>query len=243
MSELVYRMEGLVKRYEEREVCRVKSLEIQRGSITVIMGPNGAGKSTLLRMMGFLEPPTSGAISFEGHQCSNGVELPISLRRRVTMVLQTPALFHGSVEKNVAYGLEVRGERNNRARVEEVLEAVGLLHLAKAKASTLSVGEAQRVAFARALAFNPDVLLLDEPTANLDPASVNVVEKLITSTVKDFETTVVLVTQNLFQVERLADQVTLMLNGELVEVGTSDKMFNYPEDSRTKAFLSGDMVY
>ncbi len=243
MSEPVYRLEGLVKKYDEREVCRVKSLEIHRGSITVIMGPNGAGKTTLLRMMGFLEPPTSGAISFEGHNCSNGADLPISLRRRVTMVLQTPALFHGSVEKNVAYGLEIRGERNNRARVEEVLEAVGLTHLAEAKASTLSGGEAQRMVFARALAFSPDVLLLDEPTANLDPASVSLVEKLIASAVKDMETTVVLVTQNLFQVERLADQVTLMLNGELIEVGTPDKMFNHPEDFRTRAFLSGEMVY
>ena len=239
----VYRLEGLVKKYGEREVCRIDNLEIQRGSVTAIMGPNGAGKSTLLRMMGFLEQPTAGDILFEGHRCSNGTEPPISLRRRITMVLQTPALFHGSVERNVAYGLAIRGQRNYSTRVEEVLEAVGLAHLAKAKAATLSGGEAQRVAFARALAFSPEVLLLDEPTANLDPAGVGLVEKLIAGAVRDLKTTVVLVTQNLFQAERLADQVTLMLDGELIEVGTPDKMFNHPEDPRTRAFLSGEMVY
>ena len=239
----VYRLERLVKRYDEREVCRIDSLEIRRGSITAVMGPNGAGKSTLLRMMGFLEQPTSGDIWFEGHHCSNGVEPPISLRRRITMVLQTPALFHGSVVRNVAYGLAIRGERDNRRRVEEVLEAVGLAHLADAKAATLSGGEAQRVAFARALAFDPDVLLLDEPTANLDPAGVGLVEKLITGAVHNLKTTVVLVTQNLFQAERLADRVSLMLGGELIESGTPDKMFNHPEDPRTQAFLSGEMVY
>lgn len=243
MSELVYRLESLIKRYGEREVCRVGSLEVHRGSITVIMGPNGAGKSTLLRLMGFLEPPTSGTISFEGHDSSNGTELPISLRRRVTMVLQTPVLFRGSVEKNVAYGLEIRGERHDDSRVHEALDAVGLRHLAKAKASTLSGGEAQRVAFARALAFSPEVLLLDEPTANLDPANVSLVEQLIAQAVRELNTTVVLVTQNLFQAERLADQVMIMLNGELIEAGSPDKMFNHPEDSRTKAFLSGEMVY
>lgn len=243
MSQPLYHLQEVTKKYDERQVCRVKDLEIHGGSITVITGPNGAGKSTLLKMLGFLEPPTTGTISFEGRHWSNGLDLPISIRRRVTLVLQTPALFHGSVEKNVAYGLQVRGERDYQRRVQEVLDAVGLAHLEKAKASTLSGGEAQRVAFARALAFNPDVLLLDEPTANLDPSGVSLVEKLIVGAARDMGTTVVLVTQNLFQAERLADQMMLVLDGELIEVGTSHKMFNNPDDSRTQAFLKGEMVY
>ena len=243
MSQPLYHLQDITKKYDERQVCSVKSLEIHRSSITVITGPNGAGKSTLLKMLGFLEPPTTGTISIDGHHCSNGSDLPISIRRRVTLVLQTPALFHGSVEKNVAYGLQVRGERDFQRRVEEVLEAVGLAHLAKANASTLSGGEAQRVAFARALAFKPDVLLLDEPTANLDPASVGLVENLIKGAVRDLGSTVVLVTQNLFQAERLADQMMLVLDSEVIEVGTSDKLFNHPEDVRTQAFLRGEMVY
>lgn len=243
MSEPIYRLEGIVKRYADREVCRVDSLEVPEGSVLVVMGPNGAGKSTLLRMMGFLEPVTSGTILFRGQHCSNGKDPSLELRRRVTMVFQSPAFFHSSVERNVAYGLEIRGERDVRDRVMEMLETVGLLHLAKAKVSTLSGGEAQRVALARALVFHPEVLLLDEPTANLDPSNVAMVEKLIAKFVDELGTTVVLVTQNIFQAKRMAHQVALMLGGKLIEVGTSDKLFSHPDDSRTLAFVRGEMVY
>ena len=243
MNDAVYSLDDIVMRYGDREVCRVSHLDVPPGSITVVMGPNGAGKSTLLRMMGFLDSPTAGDIHFRGELCTNGSEPSLAMRRRVTMVFQSPALFQRSVEKNVAYGLEVRGEENVQARVTEMLETVGLSHLAKAKTSTLPGGEAQRIALARALIFEPEVLLLDEPTSNLDPESVSVVEDLISRIVKERGTTVVLVTQNVFQARRLADRVALMLDGTLIEVGTPDDVFTHPQDARTDAFVRGVMVY
>ena len=107
MNDAVYSLDDIVMRYGDREVCRVSHLDVPPGSITVVMGPNGAGKSTLLRMMGFLDSPTVGDIHFRGELCTNGSEPSLAMRRRVTMVFQSPALFQRSVEKNVAYGLEV----------------------------------------------------------------------------------------------------------------------------------------
>ena len=243
MNCAVYRLEGISKVYGTREVCHVERLEIPRGSVMVLMGPSGAGKSTLLRLMAFLEPATSGQIIFEGHSCSDGKAPPLEVRRRVTMVFQTPIFFKGTVEQNVAYGLRFRGELNVRTRVRKMLEAVGLSQLAKAKMTSVSTGEAQRVAIARALIFDPEVLLLDEPTANLDPQNVALVEELVAKAVNDRGTTVVLVTQNVFQAKRLAHQVGFMLDGVLIEVGLPDGIFADSVDQRTRAFVRGEMVY
>ncbi|MFQ5875151.1 MAG: phosphate ABC transporter ATP-binding protein [Dehalococcoidia bacterium] len=239
----MYRLEGVSKVYGAREVCHVDHLEIPRGSIMVLMGPSGAGKSTLLRLMGFLEPATSGTIIFGGHPYSDSKNPPLEIRRRVTMVFQTPVFFGGTVEQNVAYGLRFRGEPDARARVTEMLGTVGLSRLAKEKMKSVSTGEAQRVAIARALIFDPEVLLLDEPTANLDPQNVALVEELIAKAVHERGTTVVLVTQNVFQARRLAHQVGFMLDGALVEVGPPDTIFAAPVDGRTRAFVRGEMVY
>ncbi len=238
-----YRLEGVVKSYGAEEVCRVGHLEVPAGSITVVMGPSGAGKSTLLRIMGLLEPPTGGDITVLGDMCSNGDRPSLALRRRITMVFQTPILFAGSVAQNVQYGLKVRGERDIDERVERALKMVGIDEKFNAKASTLSTGEGQRLALARALAIEPEILLLDEPTANLDPRNVAIVEDLITRAVRERGTTVVLVTQNVFQAKRLAQDVVFMLDGNLVESGPASKMFDNPDNPHTGAFVRGEMVY
>ena len=236
----MYRLEGVGKVYGAREVCHVDHLEIPRGSIMVLMGPSGAGKSTLLRLMGFLEPATSGQVIFGDHSYFDGQAPPLEVCRRVTMVFQTPVFFKGTVEQNVAYGLRLRGEPNARTRVREMLEAVGLTHLAAMKMGSVSAGEAQRVAIARALIFDPEVLLLDEPTANLDPQNVALVEELVANAVNEHGTTVVLVTQNVFQAKRVAHQGGFMLDGVLVEVGPPDTIFAASADQRTGAFVRGE---
>lgn len=243
MTKFVYRLDGVLKKYGEREVCKVDQWDVPRAAISVVMGPNGAGKSTLLKILGFLEPITAGSVIFDKHQYSSGNEPPLDIRRRVTMVFQSPSFLRTTVEKNVAYGLEVRGEQNIGHRVDEILERVGLAHMAKEKTSTLSGGEAQRVALARALVFQPDVLLLDEPTANLDPANVSLVEQLIRDSVTSNGTTVVLVTQNVFQAKRLADSATLLMDGKMIEASPGKKLFTDPEDPRTIAFVTGDMPH
>jgi tungstate transport system ATP-binding protein len=241
MSDLVYQLRQVVKAYGQREVLSIEQLDILRGEILCLIGPNGAGKTSLLRLLNFLEVPTSGEIIFGGQRLDGNI--PIALRRRVTTVFQKPMLLSRNVQQNVAYGLRVRGEKDIRERTMRVLERVGMASFAKARARTLSGGEAQRVALARALVLEPEVLLLDEPTANLDPYNGQLIERVITESNRERGTTIVMVTHNVFQARRLAHRVGLLLGGKAVEVATVEQFFTAPADPRTAAFARGEMVY
>jgi len=238
----VYQLENISKAYEDRTVLAIDHLDVRAGEILAIVGPSGAGKSTLLRLLNFLELPTSGHIQYR-HFSSNGARPPLDVRRQVTTVFQRPVLLNRSVTANVAYGLRLRGRRDVGPQVAVALEMVGLVELGKADARTLSGGESQRVALARALIVGPEVLLLDEPTANLDPYNVNLIERIIARVNQDRGTTVVLVTHNVFQARRLAHRVALMLDGRIVETADTQTFFESPSDARTAAFVRGDMVY
>ncbi len=242
MSDFVYRLQNVSKMYDGRRVLTVDHLKIRRGEIFGLVGPSGAGKSTLLRLLNFLEPPTTGRIRFLDVEFSAEQEAPLRLRRRVTTVFQRPILLNRSVQANVSYGLNLRGQRKIE-EVEATLEEVGLLDLAHQRARTLSGGEAQRVALARAIVLRPDVLLLDEPTANLDPYNVGLIEEIIQRRNREQGTTLVLVTHNVFQAKRLAHRVALMLEGSIVEVNDVETFFEDPLDPRTAAFVRGEMVY
>ena len=241
MNGTVYELRDVVKLYGQREVLHLDHLEILRGEITCIVGPNGAGKSSLLRLLNFLESPTSGQIIFDGHPV-NG-QVPLALKRRVTTVFQRPLLLSGSVYENVAYGLKLRGEKGIEARVRQVLERVGLAEFARASVRTLSGGEAQRVALARAIVIEPEVLLLDEPTANLDPYNGSLIEKIVASLNREQGTTIVMVTHNVFQAKRLAHRVAFLLGGREIEIAPAEQFFTAPTDPRTAAFIRGEMVY
>ncbi|HSG18677.1 MAG TPA: phosphate ABC transporter ATP-binding protein [Anaerolineae bacterium] len=243
MSEPIYTLNDVSQAYRGREVLRVDELQIGRGEILALVGPSGAGKSTLLRLLNFLETPASGVIRFQGACYGQGHKMPVGLQRRVTTVFQRPCLLNRSVAANVQYGLRLRGNRNSQRRVAEALEQVGLVSMAKDRARTLSGGEAQRVALARALVIEPDVLLLDEPTANLDPYNVGLIEQIIGHHNRERGTTVVLVTHNVFQAKRLAQRVALLLDGRIIEIGDVDRFFEAPGDPRTAAFIGGEMVY
>ncbi len=240
--EAVYRLYQVSKAYGGRVVLRVERLTVWPGEILAVLGPSGAGKSTLLRLLNFLELPDSGTLSFHGQPLPPG-GAPLAWRRRVTTVFQRPQLLKASVAANVALGLRYRGVRDGRARVQAALEMVGLAHLAGQPAETLSGGEAQRVALARAAVVEPEVLLLDEPTANLDPANGALVEGLIRRWNAERGTTMVLVTHNMFQARRLAHRVALLLDGHIVEVAPTERFFAAPRDPRTAAFLRGEMVF
>ncbi len=243
MAEPVYQLSDVRQVYGDREVLRIDRLEIYEGEILALVGPSGAGKSTLLRLLNFLETPTSGVIRFRDRPFDADHGMPISIQRRVTTVFQRPSLLSRSVSANVHYGLQLRGNRNSQGRVDEALVQVGLQSMAREKARTLSGGEAQRVALARALVIEPDVLLLDEPTANLDPYNVGLIEQIIGQRNQDRGITVVLVTHNVFQAKRMAQRVALLLEGRIVEIDTVDSFFESPRDPRTAAFIGGEMVY
>ncbi len=243
MTAPIYRLHQVTKIYNGRKVLEVDDLSIRQGEILALVGPSGAGKSTLLRLLNFLEPPTQGNITFHDQTFSIEREMPLDQRRRVTMVFQRPMLLNRSIHANVKFGLELRGIHNAKERVQSALEEVGLEHLASQKAHTLSGGEAQRVALARAIVMQPEVLLLDEPTANLDPYNVGLIEKIILHLNQTQRTTLVLVTHNVFQARRLAQRVAFMLDGKAIEVSDVDTFFNRPQDPRTAAFVRGEMVY
>jgi tungstate transport system ATP-binding protein len=221
----------------------IKNLSIFPGELFAIIGPSGSGKSTLLRLMNFLEEPSSGDLEFAGYRRRAGVDVPLELRRCVTMVFQRPLLLNRSVWDNVIYGLRLRGIRNSYHLVQQTLEEVGLEYLSHQQVKTLSGGEVQRVALARAIVLRPEVLLLDEPTANLDPYNVALIEKIMVKLNEQHRTTVILVTHNIFQAKRLAGRVAFLLDGQLVEVADTETLFSAPADERTAAFVSGEMVY
>jgi tungstate transport system ATP-binding protein len=240
----IYKIHNLTQAYNGRVVLHVDSLEIYQGEILGLVGPSGAGKSTLLRHLNFLEEPAEGYLTYREARF-NGVQPPLSLRRTVTTVFQRPVLLNRSVAANVAYGLKLRGKGGRQAeqQVLDALQRVGLADLAEVSARTLSGGEAQRVALARALVIQPDVLLLDEPTANLDPYNIKLIEQIVAGVNQERGTTVVLVTHNIFQAKRLAHRTGLLLEGSIVEINETETFFNAPRDDRTAAFVRGDMVY
>jgi tungstate transport system ATP-binding protein len=241
MDAPLYCLEGLRKSYDGRVVVDLEHLEVRAGEVLALVGPSGAGKSTLLRLLNFLEPPTAGTIVYRG-RCFSDHSAPILVRREITTVFQRPSLLRGSIRRNVAYGLRLRGRRDD-SQVEQMLTHVGLGGLAKAEAQRLSGGEMQRVALARALVLRPAVLLLDEPTANLDPYNMALIENIVRRQNHEEGTTVVLVTHNVFQAKRLATRVGLMLSGRLIEMCATPQFFESPADPRTAAFVRGEIVY
>jgi len=240
MSAPLYELRQVEVTYANRRVLEVDQLTVQEGETLVVVGPNGAGKSTLLRLLNFLEPPTVGALHFRGEPAPHPA--PLELRRRVTTLFQRPALLNRTVWDNVAYGLRLRGLSLD-GRVDEALDRVGLTAFAHQPAHKLSGGELQRAALARALVLDPEVLLLDEPTANLDPYNVGLIESIVRAQNRERGTTVVLVTHNVFQACRLASRVGLLLEGKIVEVAPVEPFFDSPRDPRTAAFVRGEMVY
>ncbi len=238
-----YTIENLTKVYKTRRVLDVDHLAIRAGEILAIVGPSGSGKSTFLRLLNFLEPPTEGRITYGLEVYSPERTVSLDARRSVTTVSQRPILLDRSVRANVEFGLRLRGRRDRDGQVREALQMVGLAALEGQAARTLSGGEAQRVALARALVIRPHALLLDEPTANLDPYNIGVIEDAVRQLNTERGTTIVLVTHNVFQARRLAHRVALILDGKIVEVADTETFFERPKDARAQAFVRGEMVY
>ncbi len=242
MEEL-FRIENLNKSFGSKKILQNISLKIFRGEIFAFMGPSGVGKTTMLRLLNLLEMPTTGKLIFNGN--NNIILQKNKAMRRMSMLFQRPAIFNSSVFNNVAYGLEIRrvNKKTIEKKVIDALALVGLEGYDKQKAFTLSGGEAQRMAFARAIVFRPDVLLLDEPTANLDPANVAKIEDIIKRIRSELCTTIIMASHNIYQVRRIADRVGILLNGELIEVNTKKQIFAHPNDPRSYAFINGEYIY
>lgn len=240
-----FKLHNIVKRYQEREVLNIDWLEIANGKIYTILGPNGSGKTTLLRILALLLINDQGNLEVLGEKVNWSKSQLLRLRRQMSMVTQTSYMFQGSVNYNVAYGLRKRKipEREIKRRLQEVLEMLGMTAYQEADARTLSGGERQKTAIARALVVKPQVLFLDEPTSNIDMASAAEIEKHILKINKSWGTTIIMVTHNLFQARRLADELIFLHEGHIIEKGSIEEVFNQPGDERTAAFLRGETVF
>ena len=211
------------------------SAEIGAGTRTVILGPNGAGKSVLMRLCHGLLKPTSGAVVWGGDGSRGS-------RGRQAMVFQRPVMLRRSALANVIYGLKLAGisraERVLRAR--DVLDVVGLADKAEQAARVLSGGEQQKLALARAWALGPEVLFLDEPTANLDPGATRELESLITA-IGATGTKIVMTTHNLGQARRIGDEIMFLNQGRLVERAPVNQFFAQPASAEAAAFIKGEL--
>jgi len=211
------------------------SVEIGAGPRTIILGSNGAGKSVLMRLCHGLLRPTSGSIAWRG---ANGG------RRRQAMVFQRPVMLRRSALGNVVYGLKLAGisQRERELRASDVLEAVGLASVAGRPARVLSGGEQQKLALARAWALGPEVLFLDEPTANLDPGATRDVESII-GQIRAGGTKIVMTTHNLGQATRLGDEILFLSQGRLVERSPIESFFSKPASTDADAFIRGELPW
>lgn len=210
------KLTAIEKRYGRTVALDLNQMTIRAGRLYLLTGPNGSGKSTLLNILALLTRPDEGEMHFAGEKVTwNGAALT-RLRRNITLLHQAPYLFRGTVADNVAFGLSVRGIRGADARrlVGEALATVGLAGFEDRKTGQLSGGEAQRVAMARALAIRPDLLLLDEPLANVDKQSAQVLEEVI-SALPGGGTTVVMSSHDPYHEERLPCEVISLLGGRI----------------------------
>ena len=234
----------LFKKHGEKEILKDINLTIKKGEIFTIIGPTGTGKTTLLRLIDLLEMPTSGEMFFDGVYGNASSKIRRVIRRKMAMLFQKPALFKTGVYDNVTYGLKFRGidRQNIDEKVNHALEIVGLLDYAQRSASTLSGGEAQRVALARAIVTDPEVLLLDEPTANLDPIATEKIEELIARINRDHNTTIIMATHDMLQGQRLADRIAVMMNGAIAQVGLPSDIFYSPKNEEIAKFVGVENI-
>jgi tungstate transport system ATP-binding protein len=238
VAESLLEIDHVVVRHGDKIALQIPHLTVNPGEMLALLGPNGAGKTTLLRVMGLLQPPSGGTIHFDGSPASSSNALAI--RRRIATVFQEPLLLNATVYQNAALGLRLRGlgRAEIAERVEPWLERLGIAHLAARSARTLSGGEAQRTSLVRALALEPELLLLDEPFGALDPASREELMRDFQRIVKEAGVTTVFVTHDRSEAFSLADRVGVLAEGEILQLGAREDVFLRPA-SRAVAEIVG----
>ncbi|WP_142861086.1 amino acid ABC transporter ATP-binding protein [Salinigranum halophilum] len=252
------RLSNVSHTFGDEPVLGDVSMSVKPGEVVGIIGPSGVGKTTLLRILAVSLRPTAGTVELDGQAVWDVEESErLALRRRIGMVFQEASLFDATVARNVEYGLRVRqswserltdqlwsvrGSNGTPEAVAEALDVVGLSDKVGQEAQSLSGGEAQRVSFARALAYEPTYLLLDEPTSDLDPRNTGLIEEAVAEA-RDRGIGVVVATHDMHQAERIADRVGVLLSDGFSEIGPTGTVFENPTDERTRKFISGELVY
>ena len=225
MKELI-ELNNLGKSFGEINALQNVNLSIPQGEITTLLGPSGSGKTTLLRILAGLESPTLGEFYYKNRQITVGEESV--LRQKTTLIFQKSVFFHTTVFNNVAFGLKLEDEISKEEISNRVREALALVRLdgfEKRQAKKLSGGEQQRVSLARALVLDRELLLLDEPTVNLDPKNVSIIEEAIQHVNHEKKTTIVLATHNMFQAEAISQRIAILIDGTIKQIGSNQDVF------------------
>jgi tungstate transport system ATP-binding protein len=224
-------------------VLNIPALRIEAGENLSLVGPNGAGKTTLLQTLACLIKPSRGECIFKGEKVSSN-HSGLEYRRRVAMVFQEPLLFDTTVFENAASGLKIRGMQRPEIQeiVSENLERFGIAHLTHRSARKISGGEAQRVALARAFATRPEILLLDEPFASLDPPTRECLLEDLESILRQTKTTTLLATHDRMEALRLSDRIAVMSQGRILQVGPPAEVMNHPLDEFVASFMGVDTI-
>ena len=244
----IMQIENLDLFYGDFQALKNINMEIQANEITAFIGPSGCGKSTFLKTLNRMNDLVEGCritgkVMLEGQDIYNGMDVNL-LRKRVGMVFQKPNPFPMSIYDNIAYGPRTHGIRS-KAKLDDIVEK-SLRNAAiwdetkdrlKTSALGMSGGQQQRLCIARALAVQPDILLMDEPTSALDPISTSKIEDLCMELKKDY--TIIIVTHNMQQAARISDKTAFFLLGEVIEMGDTDQIFSMPKDERTENYISG----
>ena len=243
MTNTVLETENLTKAYGNKEVLHPTSFSVVKGEILAVIGPSGAGKSTLLRLLDGLESPTAGTIRIFGEPFVRASRKKI--RSRMGILFQKTVLFDRSVVDNIALGLSYRRipRAEQKRRAQETLAKLGMSEYATRSARTLSGGEGQRVSFARILVTRPELLFLDEPTANLDPLAAKDVEEMILQENAENGTTIIINTHDQIQAQRLADRVAVILDGSIVQIGTPDEIWYHPATASVARFVGFQNIF
>jgi len=221
-----------------RDTLQIDSLDIARGETLTIVGPNGAGKSTLLLALAHLLKPARGDIQFDGKSVTQWNDL--EYRRKISFVFQAPLLMDMTVEQNVELGLKFRGvsKEESHQRAGRWIQAMGVESLSKRRAGELSGGEAQRVSLARAFVLEPELLLLDEPFAALDPPTRTKLLDDLSQILSENHRTAVFVTHNLNEAARVSHRIAVVVDGKVRQVGTAKEIKSRPADEMVQAFLA-----
>lgn len=231
-------IQNLSKKYDGKKVLEDINIYLKKGSTLGLIGPTGCGKTTLLRIIDLIETPSSGKIIFNGLEIPKNKKDQLDIRRKMGMVYQKPIVLKGTVYDNICYGLKIRGENKEeyQDKIKDLLESLGLEGYETRDASTLSGGETQRMALARALITDPELLLLDEPTANLDPQSTEKIEKFLEHLREAGKTTVIIATHNLIQGQHLSDEIAI-LNKKIFQIGKPEEVFRKPKNRFVAEFV------
>lgn len=224
-------------------LLNIPSVSIDKGEVLALIGPNGAGKTTLLLTLSHLLKPFHGEIFFNGKRIETSHSV-FEYRRKLAMVFQEPLLFDTTVFNNVASGLKIRGMRKKEIdkRVSENLELFGISHLKDRSAKTLSGGEAQRTSLARAFALQPEILLLDEPFASLDPPTRESLLDDLEHILNQTKTTTIFATHDRTEALNLSDRIAVMKDGEILQIGTPDEVMNHPAGEFVASFIGVETI-